>query len=100
MCIRDSGVTGVTGLTDKSTRLTNVSDDVGISRILAFTAVSAFGGSVTNHWGKSYDSSQNEFGGDGRGLSGGWTDSVADASTPVARAAPDAAIVLGHCWHA
>ena len=96
----DIGVAGVTGLTDESTRLVNVFDAVGMSGIPAFAAISALGESITNHWGKSYDSSQNEFGGDGRGLSGGWIDSVAVVSTPVARAAPDAAIVLRHCWHA
>ena len=96
----DIGIAGMTGLTDESTRLTNVSDDVGISRILAFAAVSALGGSVTNHWGRSYDPSQNEFGGVGRESPGAWTCSVAGASTPEARAAPHAAIVLRHCWHA
>ena len=96
----DIGVAGVTGLTDESPCLIDVSDAVGMSEIPAVAAISAFGESVTNHWGKSYDSSQNEFGGDGRGLSGGWTNSVAVVSTPVVRAAPDAAIVLRHCWHA
>ena len=96
----DIGLAGVSGLTDESTRLIDVSDAVGMSGIPAFAAVSAFGESVTNHWGKSYDSSQNEFGGDGRESPGGWTCPVAGASTPVAWAAPDAAIVLRHCWHA
>ena len=71
--------------------------DVGKLRKLDDSGESAFGESVTNHWGKTYDSSQNEFGGDGRGLSNGWIWPVAGIPTPLARAAPDPAIVRRPC---
>ena len=72
--------------------------DVGKLRRLDDTDESAFGESATNHWGKTYDSSQNEFGGSGRGLSDGWTGPGAGVPTPLAQAAPDPVIVRKHCW--
>ena len=62
--------------------------DMGELRKLDDTDESAFEGSATNHWGNSYDSAQNEFDGDGRGLSDGWTGPGAGIPTPLVWAAP------------
>ena len=71
--------------------------DVDEPRKLDDSDESAFGVFDVNHWGKSYDSSQNEFSGGGPGSSDTWTDPVVGVSMPRAWAAHDPAIVRWHC---